>query len=603
MSKPSEAHAAPSDGHSHPNLYDTQQLQALSDTEAQTELLVLSRDRPLIEIVRAAAPRVVRVVSAADLDEAADMPGLNPGVLVIDVSITADIGSMLPQLTQHFPEIVIIVAGKRDDVAALMRLTAAGRIFRFLLVPLAHGQTRLALGAAVAQHLQVKAANIRTGEVPAIRGTKFSVAYLALGVGLLVVVAGIWFGVGALTAKAPARVTARPAQVQEQIQALPPEPDPTQAHLQLAKAALEQGHYIEPAGDNALDFYRKALELDPDNAEAQAGVRSVADGILENAERALTAERIQEAVRGIEIARGIDAAHPRLEFLDVQVARERERLKLDQERDRANRVRRLVQQASADMQRQRLLRPTGANARDALLEARRLDPADPAVALGMSNLATALTEAARRSVATGDTAQARELIDAARKLGSADASLAAVERSLTGPTTGRETLAARPAPTPAVADNRSAPAAGRAKGQSADESPQTGATAIVDATDLRPGDPAPQSAAGSASPPAPPTQTREDQWLQAVDLPRTREVAPDYPTQAFINGTEGWVDVDFTISPEGEPENLRVRDSSPRRVFDRAALDSVRQWRFAPITENGVPVARRATLRVRFQRQ
>lgn len=63
------------------------------------------------------------------------------------------------------------------------------------------------------------------------------------------------------------------------------------------------------------------------------------------------------------------------------------------------------------------------------------------------------------------------------------------------------------------------------------------------------------------------------------------------------------MDVDFTISPEGEPENLRVRDSSPRRVFDRAALDSVRQWRFAPITENGVPVARRATLRVRFQRQ
>lgn len=596
MSKSTEVPAAPSD--SHPNFYDTQQLRALSDPEAQTELLVLSRDRSLIDVVRSAAPRVVRVISAADLDEAADTPGLNPGVLLIDISITADIGAMLPQLTQHFPEIVIIAVGKREDVAALMRLTAAGRIFRFLLVPLAHGQTRLALGAAIAQHLEVKAANIRTGEVPAVKRTRFSMAYLALGVGVVVVIAGIWLGVGALTREAQAPLTPRPAHIPRPIQPLPLEPDPTQAHLQLAQAAFEQGNYLEPAGNSALDYYREALELDPDSTEAQAGVRAVADRILENAERALTAERLQEAVRGIEIARSIDAAHPRLEFLDTQVARERERLKLDQERDKTNRVRRLVQQASVDIQRQRLLRPPGANARETLLEARRLDPADPAVVLGMSNLATALTEAARRSVATGDSAQARELIDAARKLGAADAALVAVERSLAEPTRGREAAATRPAPTPNVAEERSAAAAGRADTPSADESPQKVATAIVDS-----GNPAPQSATGSAHAPAPPAQTRADQWLQAIDLPRTREVTPDYPTQAFINGTEGWVDVDFTISPAGVPENLRVRDSSPRRVFDRAALDSVRQWRFVPINENGVPVARRATLRVRFQRQ
>jgi protein TonB len=112
---------------------------------------------------------------------------------------------------------------------------------------------------------------------------------------------------------------------------------------------------------------------------------------------------------------------------------------------------------------------------------------------------------------------------------------------------------------------------------------------------------APQSEPATAT--VQPAPSRPDQWLQAIDLPRAREVAPDYPTQAFINGIEGWVDVDFTITPEGVPDNLRVRDSSPRRTFDRAALDSVRQWRFVPILDNGAPVARRATLRVRFQRQ
>jgi protein TonB len=92
-----------------------------------------------------------------------------------------------------------------------------------------------------------------------------------------------------------------------------------------------------------------------------------------------------------------------------------------------------------------------------------------------------------------------------------------------------------------------------------------------------------------------------DGILQAATLARTREVAPDYPTQAAIDGTEGWVDIDFTIAPDGVPQDLKVRDASPKRLFDRAALASLRQWRFEPIQQNGAAVARRATLRVRFQ--
>jgi len=94
-----------------------------------------------------------------------------------------------------------------------------------------------------------------------------------------------------------------------------------------------------------------------------------------------------------------------------------------------------------------------------------------------------------------------------------------------------------------------------------------------------------------------------DEVLQASELKRTREVAADYPAQAALDGLEGWVDIDFTISETGVPQDLKVRDANPRRVFDRAAVNSLRQWRFEPIVENGVPVAKRATLRVRFQRR
>jgi hypothetical protein len=116
-------------------------------------ILVLSRDANLVETVKKAAPRGTSVAPAPDLDHVAGkLSDLKPGVLVVDTASTADVASMVAQLTQHFPELVVVVAGKREDSAALMQLTATGRIFRFLLTPLSHGQTRLALEAAVTQH-------------------------------------------------------------------------------------------------------------------------------------------------------------------------------------------------------------------------------------------------------------------------------------------------------------------------------------------------------------------------------------------------------------------------------------------------------------------
>jgi len=73
-----------------------------------------------------------------------------------------------------------------------------------------------------------------------------------------------------------------------------------------------------------------------------------------------------------------------------------------------------------------------------------------------------------------------------------------------------------------------------------------------------------------------------------------------YPRDAARDGTEGWVQVEFTISPEGTPRNLKVLDSKPAAVFDKAALESVGKWRFEPVMKNGAPVAQRAVLQVRF---
>jgi protein TonB len=89
--------------------------------------------------------------------------------------------------------------------------------------------------------------------------------------------------------------------------------------------------------------------------------------------------------------------------------------------------------------------------------------------------------------------------------------------------------------------------------------------------------------------------------LLAANLRRTREVAAEYPRQALMSGIEGWVDLDFKISAEGIPGDIAVRNSRPRRTFDRAAIEALRQWRFEPIVRDGVPSEQRATLRMTFK--
>ena len=114
--------------------------------------------------------------------------------------------------------------------------------------------------------------------------------YGALAAGLLVVIGGIWFGVSRFTGEpeAAAGASSSPRRPRDQPAACRRSPIPVQAELALAKEAFDQGKYLEPAGESALDLYRSALALDPNSEAAKAGVRSVADKILERAEAALT---------------------------------------------------------------------------------------------------------------------------------------------------------------------------------------------------------------------------------------------------------------------------------------------------------------------------
>lgn len=77
-------------------------------------------------------------------------------------------------------------------------------------------------------------------------------------------------------------------------------------------------------------------------------------------------------------------------------------------------------------------------------------------------------------------------------------------------------------------------------------------------------------------------------------------IEPQFPREALINGIEGWVEIEFTIEPDGSVSNPRVIASNPRRIFDRNAIRAIYKWKFKPRIVDGKPVARQATQRLEF---
>lgn len=61
-----------------------------------------------------------------------------------------------------------------------------------------------------------------------------------------------------------------------------------------------------------------------------------------------------------------------------------------------------------------------------------------------------------------------------------------------------------------------------------------------------------------------------------------------YPQQALEQGIEGWVEVGYDVNVSGQVERARVVRSEPAEIFDEAALQAVRSWRFAPPLRQGI---------------
>ena len=74
--------------------------------------------------------------------------------------------------------------------------------------------------------------------------------------------------------------------------------------------------------------------------------------------------------------------------------------------------------------------------------------------------------------------------------------------------------------------------------------------------------------------------------VPAKSIERT---APKYPLAELRKGREAWVRVAYCIDESGETQNVSILDSVGGAKFDKAALATVKEWKFEPALIDGEP--------------
>jgi TonB family protein len=87
----------------------------------------------------------------------------------------------------------------------------------------------------------------------------------------------------------------------------------------------------------------------------------------------------------------------------------------------------------------------------------------------------------------------------------------------------------------------------------------------------------------------------------AASLKRLRAPSPEYPATAMTQRIAGSVTLEYTVDTSGEPRDVHVVEATPPGVFDQAAINAVKHWRYAPPLVNGGAVEVPVRTRIRFE--
>jgi len=432
--------------------------------------------------------------------------------------------------------------------------------------------------------------------------------------------------------------------------------------LEKARLAMHERRYTEPAADNALLYYRSAAAADPVNGEAQDGLQRVAGVLAARFEEALSGGRVDEAVLTLANLKAASASDPRVAGFEERLfSAEVSKALADGNVERAAALVHQAQQAGSlpadqlarwrtdiarrqeDVKLQHLatlvedrirdgkLTEGDDSAKSHLQQLQSGAPANAATQRAVHALTAAYLKKAREAALAKNSADEERWLTEARGLGLKAADITAFQHEVTG---------ARQKAVQADAERtlqltRAALRDGRLTDPAQDsatwylgqlQSSDPGNAAVADASRELAGKLLERARAAvlagksgdadlaqakrwGADPKevlavqqlTPPKSKGPDTAALASRLKRLRGPSPDYPAAALTQHLAGSVVLEYTVDTSGETRDIHVVEATPPGVFDQAAINAVKHWRYAPPLADGAAVEVPVRTRMRFE--
>ena len=665
---------------------------------------VTTRDEFLLELGQALGGQAgIRPVDS--LDAAFESIGSRKRgqVLVLDAREVPEVRAAVDAAHARAPHAVVLVFATEALAKRVAAALRGSKVFAVLPTPLDMHKTQAVFGSVIEAALAARAAAQASApsadlSIGAFRphpaaaadvdadadedvsgGKPLTLILTAAAVVLALAGGAAWFfmhsrgaGQPAGAAATAALPTAREAPAEGSAAALPPAPaadlsivqGKVDDLLEKARQAMRERRYTEPAGDNALLYYRSAAAADASNSEARDGLSRVAAVLAGRVDEALSAGRFDEAAQTLANFKAAAPADPRGAALDARLASaEVSKAFADGNYDRVGALLHQAQQNHsvpadqlakwrADLARRQedaKVEHLAGLAEDRIHDGQLSDPADDSAKAYLRQLeasapANAATERVRRELTTAylrkahDAAVARNQADAdrwlneARAVGASAADISSLQSDVASARAkaaqaenDRLAQQARDALRDGHLTEPAQESAAYYLGQLQASDPnnavvaqvshdlaaklldrartavQAGRSADPDLSEARRWGASPQDILTVQQLAAPKAAAAPDLAALAARLKATRTTAPEYPQDALEHQISGSVIVAFTVDTNGTTRDVSVVESKPAGVFDKAALNAVRHWRYAPAIFNGAPIAVPTRALVRFE--
>lgn len=99
----------------------------------------------------------------------------------------------------------------------------------------------------------------------------------------------------------------------------PHDQDSVKGYLAAAKQAMKAVRLTTPAGDNAYKYYQMVLAIEPDNAEARAGLQKIVDRYVWFLQKSRAEGKLSAAMRALQKAESVLPDDPRLQSIRAEL--------------------------------------------------------------------------------------------------------------------------------------------------------------------------------------------------------------------------------------------------------------------------------------------